>query len=597
MSGPSPISAEIDLTSVVLLANGKDVSGAYELLELEVEQGVFRISRAKVTVRDGSAADESFTGSASGDFAPGSDIEIHAGYHGKVTPIFVGIVWGQRIRLAGGGSTTVLVLDCRDKAVKATNRRKFAVFNDQTDAAVIQSVLGSYDLNLKVSGASDQHACLTQWDATDWDFVMIRAQVNGCIAYAADGVVTVAKPDLAAPASLSVTFGDDVLDFDLRLDSLTQIPSAEADAWDSASQQMGTQSARSANSNPLGSDASRSLAALVSSDALRLKTAAAVDDGELTAFAAAAVSWAELSKISGTVRFQGSSLVRPGSMIEIGGFGKRFNGLGFVGEVRQEIRDGVWTTRVQLGVDPAWFATLPEVSGPPAAGLTPPVRGLQSGVVKAIVEDPEAGYRVQVEMLILDSPSKLLWARLANYYASNKFGDFFYPEIGDEVVLGFFNEDPRFPVILGFLYSKARPPAFEPDEPNTQKAIVTRSGLRLVFNETDKSILLKTPAGNQALLNDEEKSIQLVDQNSNSIKLTPSGIALDSPKNIDITAKGSIKISADLGMTLSSQASVSVQAPSISISADMDLTASGSLSTSVTSDGNTTIKGLLVMIN
>jgi len=589
MTARSPISADIDLTSVVVLANGKDVSGAYELLAIEVEKGLFRVARARVTLRDGSAVEEDFAASASDDFAPGSEIEIQAGYHGKVTRIFAGLVWGQRLRVLGE-TTSVLVLDCRDKAVKATVRRKYAVFADQTDGAAIQTAMGSYGVTTSISGLSGRHACLLQWDATDWDFAMIRAQVNGCIAFAEDGVVTVAKPDLGATPALGVTYGDDVLDFDLKLGALTQVRSAAADAWDPASQQMNSASASSTNSNPLGSDRSTTLADLVASSPAKLKTTADVDPTELQSVAAAAAGWADLSKVTGTVRFQGSALIRPGSLLELGGLGKRFNGRGLVSEVRQEIRDGVWTTQVELGIDPAWFATLPDVSGPPAAGLVPPVRGLQAGVVKAIVGDPEAAYRVQVEVPVLDSPSQLVWARLANFYASNRFGDFFYPEIGDEVVLGFFNADPRSPVILGFLYSKARPPAVQPDESNTQKSVVTRSGLTMVFDETQRSVLLKTPDGKQALLNDADKTVKLSDENDNVITLTPSGVSIKSPKNIDITAEGSISLSAGLGLTASSKASVSV-------SADMELTAKGALSTSVTSEGNTTIKGLLVMIN
>ena len=46
-----------------------------------------------------------------------------------------------------------------------------------------------------------------------------------------------------------------------------------------------------------------------------------------------------------------------------------------------------------------------------------------------------------------------------NLYASNGAGAASYPEIGDEVVVAFMNGDPRFPVIIGRLYSKKNPPS------------------------------------------------------------------------------------------------------------------------------------------
>lgn len=591
------MSEVVDLTTLALLANGSDVSENYELLSIEVEKEVFRVARAQVTLRDGSAPDEDFPASAASDFAPGSDLEIRAGYQGTNATIFKGIIWGQRLRMVGGNST-VLVLDCRDRAVKATVRRRFACFSQQTDPAVIQSCLGTYGLTVKVPGASAAHAILTQWDASDWDFAMIRAQVNGWIAYAEDGVVTVASPDPGGQPCLSVTFGEDLLGFDVRLDALRQIGSSEADAWNPATLQVGSASASAANANPLGSDSSSTLAATVSGDALPLKTAAEVDSSELNGFAKAAITWAELGKVTGTLRFQGSSLVHPGGVLQIDGLGKRFNGRGFVGGLRHDIRQGTWTTEVKLGVDPRWFASRPEVSGPPATGLVPPIRGLQYGIVKAITNDPDSAYRVQVEIPLLESASKLQWARLANFYASNQFGDFFYPEIGDEVVLGFVNEDPRFPIIVGFLYSKSRPPAFQPDDSNIHKAIVTRTGLRLVFDEEKKSILVQTPAGNQALFSDDQKSIEIVDQTGNSLKMTTSGITVKSPGAIEVSATGGITIKSETDQVqVQGTQGVSVKGLTVSLTADTEFSATGNATASVKSSGETSIQGTLVMIN
>ena len=41
-----------------------------------------------------------------------------------------------------------------------------------------------------------------------------------------------------------------------------------------------------------------------------------------------------------------------------------------------------------------------------------------------------------------------VWARLSGFYASKTFGSVFYPEIGDEVILGFMDQDPANPIIL-----------------------------------------------------------------------------------------------------------------------------------------------------
>ena len=88
---------------------------------------------------------------------------------------------------------------------------------------------------------------------------------------------------------------------------------------------------------------------------------------------------------------------------------------------------------------------------PGASGLLPPIAGLQTGIVKQVAKDPGGQFRVALELPLLQMPGQLVWARLASFYASNKIGEVFYPEVGDEVVAGFMNQDPRYPVILGSL--------------------------------------------------------------------------------------------------------------------------------------------------
>lgn len=76
-----------------------------------------------------------------------------------------------------------------------------------------------------------------------------------------------------------------------------------------------------------------------------------------------------------------------------------------------------------------------------------------------------------------------MWARLTNFNSSGDTGVFFIPVGGDEVIVGFLNDDPKFPIILGSHYSSSIQPVagLPPTEENNLKAIVTKSGLQLVF--------------------------------------------------------------------------------------------------------------------
>ena len=190
-----------------------------------------------------------------------------------------------------------------------------------------------------------------------------------------------------------------------------------------------------------------------------------------------------------------------------------------------------------------------------------------------------------------------VWARLAKFYGSNTFGAFFIPEVGDEVVLGYLNNDPSYPVILGSLYSSKHTPPYALEAQNNTKAIVTRCKHKVEFDEQNKIITITTPAANKMILSDQGKSIQLLDQNGNKVELTPSGISLDSPKNIQLTAKGTITLDAVGAITITSKADVKSEGLNVNCQAQVGFSAKGAATAELSATGQTTVKGAMVMIN
>ena len=306
---------------------------------------------------------------------------------------------------------------------------------------------------------------------------------------------------------------------------------------------------------------------------------------------------AGLARIRGRMRFQGSAKAKTGGLIELAGVGERFNGVVFVSGVNHRIAGGDWTTEVEFGMSPDWFADQRDLVTPPASGLLPGIEGLHIGVVKKLNDDPEAENKIQVSIPLLQADKDGVWARLANYYASDGFGEFFIPEIGDEVVLGYLNDDPSHPVILGSLYSSKRKPPYALTAENYTKAIVTRSKLRVIFDDEKKIVTIITPAENKIVVNDDTKTILLQDETGNKAQLSPDGILLDSPKDIVVNAKGKIAISAVGEISLTAQADVKVTGLNVSNTAKVGFTAKGSATAELSASGQTTVKGALVMIN
>ena len=99
------------------------------------------------------------------------------------------------------------------------------------------------------------------------------------------------------------------------------------------------------------------------------------------------------------------------------------------------------------------------------------------------------------------------------------------------------------------------------------------------------------------VISDDAKSILLQDQNSNKVELSPSGILLDSPKDITIKAAGKVAISAVQNVEAAAQMDVKVSGLNINHNANVGFVAKGAATAELSAAGQTTVKGALVMIN
>jgi uncharacterized protein involved in type VI secretion and phage assembly len=190
-----------------------------------------------------------------------------------------------------------------------------------------------------------------------------------------------------------------------------------------------------------------------------------------------------------------------------------------------------------------------------------------------------------------------VWARIASPYATKNAGIFFMPEVGDEVILSFVNNDPSFPMIIGSLYSSQRTSPFTPDQKNTNKAIVTNSQLKITMDDVKKVIQISTPGGHIVTLSDDQKTITIVDSNTNKMEMGSGGISISSPKDISIKATGQIQMQAQTSISIKATTDLSLQGLNVNAQAQVALKAQGQAQAELSASGQTTVRGALVMIN
>jgi Rhs element Vgr protein len=587
------------LVTFNIKSNGSNIPDAMDVQSVEVEKGVNRISVAKIIVIDGSPADETFEVSSSSTFVPGNKITIEAGYDSKNEVIFEGIITKQSIRVHGGEGS-VLVVECRDEAVKMIVGRKSLTYSKQKDSDIMSSIIGNYGLSADVTATTKEWTEQVQYYTTDWDFLLARAETNGMIVTTLNGKVAIFPPDEDTTSVLEIAYGNNLLEFNASLNSVTQLASAKGTTWDFSEQKTISGDASSSYAGP-GNLSSKKLSDVVGLSNYELQTTAPIQTSDLTSWSKAALIKSAYSKIQGDVKFQGSNLVDPGKYITLAGLGDRFNGDHIISNVLHEIGNGNWTTEVSVGLSPIWFTEEPDVMAPPASGLLPGAQGLFNATVKKMYEDPDNQYRVLIDIPLFDPSGEGLWARLTNFYSTSGAGAFFMPEVGDEVVVGFLNEDPRFPIILGSMYSSTKNKPFDglnPNEKNTTKAIVSKSGIHIEFDDEKKILTLQTPNKNTAIFSDDEKQITIKDQNSNSIVMSDSGITIKSDKDITVQASQNLTLKGNTGVTIeSSGGDVQIKGMNIKETANMEYSAEGSMTASLKGGAQTTIKGTIVNIN
>ena len=588
----SPAKNKDRVLACSVYVNGSKLKDTFSLVSASVRLALNRIGKATLKFNAGNMDAQTFDESDNSLFKPGNSIRLDAGDTDKQETLFEGSIIGVRI-LTGKDFRSYMVVECRDCAYPATQGRKNRIFEKKKDSDIIKEVLKDYG-SVDVDATGYQHPALVQYYCSDWDFALSRADACGLFVFADGTKIKVKKPETSGSPVLTVTFGEDLTAFDLELTADDQFTQYEAVSWSPKEQKAVKVSASTPSLNKQGDLQPKSLA---SGDSLLLQTDAPTEEKALKQWADGMALKAGLARYQGSVSFYGSAKVKPSTLIELKGLGKRFNGNLFVGSVTHTIEDNEWTTEAGAGVPAMNITDEPDVVSPPAAGFLPGLQGLHAAVVKKLDGDPQKAQRIQIELPWLDGKSKLLWARLATMYATNGMGTYFLPEVNDEVLVGFMNADPTHPVILGSLYGEKHKPPFEYEAKNNTKAIVTREKLRIEFDEEKKVITVATPGKNTLEISDDGKSITLTDQHKNEIKMDSGGITLTSAKNITLKAKGGITLDATSKISGTAKSDISLDGMNVKVQAKVGATVNGNATAELSASGQTTVKGAMVMIN
>lgn len=600
--------------SVLVLVAGAEIPKTFFLVNVEVVKEINKIPFAKIVLHDGDTRTQKFTASEDPKFEPGKEVEIKAGYGpGNESTIYKGVIVEHGIRHSAYGGSS-LVLKCKDKALKLTVGRKNKVFLEKKDSDIISELVGDDGLSADVEATTATHKKIIQYFSTNWDFIQARADANGLVTIINDGVISIKKPTVSEKSELIISYGKDLVEMDLNIDSTYQYTEIKSSHWDPATQALESTTGVSPTVNAHGDLNSAKIGAVIEPKNMVI-TSPEVTKDVIQAWADSLYQRGHLSRVRGSIKFYGSAKAVVGKTIELFGLGKNFVGDGYVSKVRHTIERGQWMTEVFLGLDPqTYMESNYTANSLPAGGMLPGIFGLHHGVVKQINEDPDGEYRVLVNIPIIDNmEGDGVWARMSHYYATEDCGFVFYPEVADEVILGFFNNDPSFPVILGSMYSSKRKitteEAHDPADPNVFKAISINKGkTRIEFADDPGKNIIKIITEDKMILelNDDADTITIEDPiNKNKIIMDSAGILFDTAGDFAVKAGGDIKMEATGNIETKSTGDTKIEATgnfqfkgmAVKGEGSTTLELKGSASAKLDGGGMCEIKGGLVKIN
>lgn len=534
---PPGTATPTDTVTGKVFVNDTALSNEIALAQVTVNKSFNKIASAKLVFLDGSAADRDFPLSDGDTFKPGNRIKVQLGYQGNADTVFEGIIVKHAVKVRRDGPS-LLMIEAKDKAIKLTAPRRSAYYIDKKDSDVIGDL--APDLNPVVDPTVYQHKQLVQFDASNWDFILTRAEANSLLVLTDDGQLLVKKPVTTGAPVLTATYGQNIWEFEAEMDARRQLKSVQSRSWDFTQQAPENSTPGTATFAENGNLSSDELGAVLGADAV-LNHTGHLTTQQLQDWADAYAMRNHLSKAAGRVRIEGNAAVKPGNIITLAGVGDRFNGNVLVTGVLHHY-EGYWHTDIQFGWREEWFYKKEDVMDKPAAGLLPGINGLQIGVVKSVDDTGPGGqYRVKVHVPTFSGSDVGVWARVATLDAGDGRGVYFRPQTGDEAVVGFLNDDPREAIILGYLHSKSNKPSPLPEQNNTQQyGVVTKEKLKLVFDDSNKRMTLRVPtsSGEQTIvLNSDSSALEIKDDHQNSIKMDSGGISIQAGSG-NVTIKG-----------------------------------------------------------
>jgi uncharacterized protein involved in type VI secretion and phage assembly len=467
--------------------------------------------------------------------------------------------------------SVAMVVRAYDKSHRMMRARKQRAFLNKTVSDIVKQIGSEYGFSVSTKSSGAPLDFVLQHNETDWDFVWRQARRIGFeFLVTGESQAEFGPPKLEDDVEL--TYAENLYTFRPRITAVQQVEKVNVRGFDlKAKQQVEVTKSSPTQLTEAGITRSE-IVGKFSGDALEISGQSFASRAEAETIAQSMLDQLANAYLAAEGSCDGNPAIKAGVKLKINGVGSDFSGTYRVAKARHLLTAGGYTTEFSNSVGE--HTLLGQAGGGNHGTLS------QDSIMVGVVTDnadPEKWGRVKIQLPAL-SGEQTFWAPVLVASAGKERGLMMLPVPGEQVIVAFENGDPSYPYVLGSLFNGK-------DTPGKELAVEDGSfGLR----SDHKAVI----AAQEDITLRTEKGKWIVEVNAGEITET-----VKSPGNYTGTFDGKHAVTAKQAITLESNQSVSIKAPSISLEAQgtMSLKSSGQLT--VESQGMLELKGATVMVS
>jgi uncharacterized protein involved in type VI secretion and phage assembly len=545
-------------------------------------------------------------------FELGAEVKLSVqGPRGGPTELLVGEVTALEIELRETGMHTVV--RGLDRSHRLFHGTRVAAYQDMTAGDIVRQVAQRAGMQATVDATDTTFTHVTQDGVSDWEFLRRLARWSHRIVNVSAGKLEfLARPDSAdAPLGGSADQDRQVLQHGVNLVALRatvtsagQVPEVEVRGWDPsqkravvATRPAATPAAQLGTVQPgqLGRDAG-------SPSYLLARPSVATQDAALEEAASLADHLAGgFVELEGIAR--GNPVLRAGTAVELAGVSAPFAGKYLLSTTRHDFsaHSGYQTSfRVSNTSERSLFGAASAGGG--GGSARKPGVGCVYPALVTNTKDPDSLGRVRVQLPWLSDSYESAWARTVFPGAAGARGMVSLPEVGDEVLVAFGDDDLSQPYVLGGLTNGKDGSRVHVDSNTGQvniRAWTSRTGMAVGMEESSSTeqLQIATNDGQQRItMLQTQKGIEIVSLDKVDVT-TDSGDVTVKGVNLVLESQGNLTLKATGNVTIEAQGNAGMKA-----NGSLDLSSTGTAklnaaNTEVSGTAMTTVKGAMVRIN